>query len=397
MNRRPFVVLGAGREQGRLATKALEAGDSVLVLDRTPRPTGMPSGVRFETVDLIDVDAVVQIVSRVGAIGVSAGFLETPLPAALAARAALGHPPTVTPNAMRATLSKREMNDVARQLDVPTPSTWRSRAEVPPGIHLLVKPSDRGGQVGTGRVTTQSDLECAIMAARDVSRSGEILIQEWIEGPEINAVGLRADDGTFTCVQSSRKRISQDVAVAVEHAFPPDSADHESKILVLMRRLADELVPDGGALFCQFVIGADGPMLVDLGVRLPGGMMDLVVLHATGLDLIAAERRWASGLSWSVPTVGRRDPCVLVRFLVSDPGPIPSGRQVLPLDSMPQLPPSIRLVDAYSNRAITRPAVDASDRYLVIVASGDEAASIRRDVDQVDDLIRRQVRMWPRS
>lgn len=389
----PLVILGASREQVLLAEACRDQCHEVVMLDMFPRPERLPPWINYRQVDLLDVPKVVQAVEREGAIGVSSGFLEAPIPAMIAARQVIGVPGFPNPTAVAATMSKEQMGNIARSVGVPIPRSY-SPSDVPRNETLLVKPADRGGQVGIRRATSTHEVDEAIEFARQASRTGEVIVQDWIDGTEINVVTFRGANGELQSVQSTRERLSHDLPIATKHIYSSEHHFYSATVDVYARALGERLVPTGGVLFSQFVVGSDKAWLLDCGVRLPGGLMHLIVLYSTGIDLLSAECQWASGKPWNAQAVIEPSECVHIQFLISSPGPIPSGRHVQELPAGELVGACVKSVLLFSDRLVTRQARDASDRHVAIVAAGNDCTQVAVDSGKAKLQALREVNLW---
>ena len=389
----PFIVLGSSREQVLFAEACRGERGNVVVFDRGTRPSRLPSWIDYRQVDLLNVPEVVQAVLDEGATGVSSGFLEAPIPGMIAARQALGIRSIPSPEAVAVTLSKSMMEDLARSVGIPVPRSYEPSESYGRGP-LLVKPSDRAGQAGIRRASNRDEVKEAIAYARQFSRTGKVIVQDWVDGIEVNAVTFRGPSGNYKSVLSIRERLSGEIPIATRHVYSPRSQQSLATVESYSRALSERLVPSGGVLFSQYIVGSNGVWLLDCGMRLPGGLMHLVVLHATGIDLLSAECQWASGKSWETRVSRESKECVIVHFLTSTPGPIPHGLRVQQLSEADIVGNNIQSILVFSDRPETRPAIDSSDRYVAIVAAGNNCEQVSDDLDRAKSQVLQQVSSW---
>lgn len=388
-----FIVLGSSREQVLFAEACHGEQRDVVVFDRGLRPNRLPSWIGYRQVDLLNAPKVVQAVLDEGASGVSSGFLEAPIPAMIAARQALGIRSIPSPEAVAVTLSKSIMGDLARSIGIPVPRSYGPSETYGRGP-LLVKPADRAGQVGIRRASNRDEVERAIAYALQFSRTGEVIVQDWVDGIEVNAVTFRGPSGTHQSVLSIRERLSGEIPIATKHVYSSKSQQSLATVDSYSRALGERLAPSGGVFYSQYIVGLDGVWLLDCGMRLPGGLMHLVVLHATGVNLLSAECQWASGKSWDTRVSTEPKECVQIQFLTSTPGPVPHGLRVDQLSETDVVGNNIQSVLVFSDRLATRAAVDASDRYVAIVAAGDDCGQVADDLDTAKSQVLQQVASW---
>jgi cysteine synthase A len=155
-----------------------------------------------------------------------------------------------------------------------------------PGLAFpcVVKAPDRQGQRGLTFVRAAEELRPALEEARAESRSGAVLVEEVVPGPEltVNAFSL---DGRFVPLAVTDRLTAEPPAfgVALAHVWP--SAHDTDAAVETARAAVEALGIRNGPSYTQVRLGADGPVVMEVAARLGGGHDAELCEAATGVDL----------------------------------------------------------------------------------------------------------------
>jgi biotin carboxylase len=206
-------------------------------------------------------------------------------PVGIAARVAerlrLAHPLDAATAA--AATSKTRQRELFAAHGVP-----HARAFLPddPGLRFpcVVKAPDRQGQRGLSLVRESGELEAALAEATAESRSGGVLLEELVDGPEVtvNAVFV---DGMPTVLTVTDRELADPPAfgVALAHVWPSRAATPGAVDAALAAARA--LGIRSGPVYVQVRIGAEGPRVMEAAARLGGGHDAELCEAALGVDL----------------------------------------------------------------------------------------------------------------
>jgi len=206
----------------------------------------------------------------------------------------------------------------------------RYRAISQVGFPAVLKPADSGGQRGIFRVDSLDDVEAHLHEALSASPSGEAILEEYVEGTELNGIVIARGGQATTLTLSDRLRPPGiGFGVGWVHVYP--SSVYGDQLEACERtaaRAVRALGLETGIAFPQLIAASDGRVvLVECGARVHGGQMADLVRHAVGVDLIEVALRMALGES--VPddlVAAKRHQPLAIRFLTAQPGPLPTGR-----------------------------------------------------------------------
>ncbi|MBY0318380.1 MAG: ATP-grasp domain-containing protein [Reyranella sp.] len=182
---------------------------------------------------------------------VPATFRFADLPAAQAARAALGFPLVVKPVAGSGSVNVRLHRD--------------ERSFLPHVEQLLATKSNERGQ--------------------PVEAGG--LVQAFVEGAEFSVEAIGFGNRIETLGVTKKYLGEPPTFLEVGHDFPAGIPSHVERQLCEHARLSLEAVNlRSGPSHIELRLGADGPNTIEINPRLAGGMIPVIMAHALGMDVL---------------------------------------------------------------------------------------------------------------
>ena len=156
-------------------------------------------------------------------------------------------------------------------------------------LPVIVKPTDRSGSLGVQKVERKEDLAPAIAKAKALSMSGQVIVEEYIEGREIS-VEMISQNGVHHALQITDKTTTgAPHFVELGHHQPSIlPAEMQTRIFAITRKALDALGLTHGASHSEYKITADGRIVViEIAGRMGGDFIgsDLVQL-STGYDFL---------------------------------------------------------------------------------------------------------------
>jgi biotin carboxylase len=277
-----ILILGGGTMQLPAARIARRKGWKVFVAAKSIDPAVRGLADEALEVDLQDRDAMVtaalQLRERHGLQGVfTAGTDFSTTVAWVAEKLRLpGIPYGVSLNAT----DKSRMRARFRAKGVPCPRffTVERQPQAGPaegfGFPLVVKPVDNMGARGVRRVDRAEDYSGAVEMALGQSRSRRVIVEEYMEGPELSLDAVVFRGQATVCGVADRHIFFPPYFVEMGHTMP---SDQEPELL----RQAEEVFLDGiralgirnGAAKGDIKLTPAGPAVGEIAARLSGGYM----------------------------------------------------------------------------------------------------------------------------
>jgi biotin carboxylase len=336
MRGKTVLFVGAGRHQRRAILRAKELGLRVVGVDRNPDALGLQEVDVAEPVDFTDVAGVTEVARRYSVDGVVAVSADRAVPVAAAVAEELGLPGIGTDVAHVMT-HKIAMRRVLADAGVPQPRFAAIRnlqearlAADTVGFPAVLKPTDSGGQRGVFRVGSTDELDAHLHAALAESRTDEAILEEYVEGLELNGLAVARDGEVIPLTLSDRLRPpGVGFGVGWIHVYPTTIfADALARAEEVVVHSVKALGLQNGVAFPQLLIGEDGEVrVVEVAARIPGGEMASLARHAVGVDLVEVALRLALGEPVPDELVRPKfSQPLAIRFLTASPGPLPTGK-----------------------------------------------------------------------
>ena len=399
---RTVLFVGAGRHQRRAIVQAKALGLRVAAVDRNEQAPGLAEADIAKIVDFADVDAVLRSTRRLridGVLTVSADRA-VPVVAAVAEARAL---PGIGSETAHLMTHKVAMRRRLADAGVPQPrfAAVRNLAETrraadAVGFPAVLKPADSGGQRGIFRVESLDEVDVHLHEALAASPTGEAILEEFVDGIELNGIVVARDGEMIPLTLSDRLRPPGiGFGVGWIHVYPPTIPPEQlTEAEELAGATAHALGLRTGIAFPQLIAARDGRVVVvECAARIPGGQMADLVRVAVGVDLVDLQLRMALGdpLPDELVRPHFSQP-LAIRFLTASPGPLPTGRvaRVGSLDKVLAFPGVVQAEVYLQPGEVIRPVRLDGDRRGYVLATGDtnlaaleraEAAATLLDVE----------------
>jgi len=373
MRGKTVLFVGAGRHQRRAIVRAQELGVRVVAVDRNADAPGLAAADVGEVVDFSDVPEVIEVGRKHAVDGVMTVSADRAVPVVAAVAEELGLPGIGTDVAHVMT-QKIAMRRLLAEAGVPQPrfaaardlASARAAAETV-GFPAVLKPADSGGQRGIFRLESTDDLDAHLHAALAESAEGEVVLERFHEGLELNGLVVARNGEAEVLTLSDRLRPpGVGFGVGWIHVYPTtifgDALAEAERVAAHATRA---LGLHDGIAFPQLLVTDEGVLVVEVAARIPGGQMADLARHAVGVDLFEVAVRQALGEP--VPDALARPQAqqpLAIRFLTASPGPLPTGR-VTAIGSL--------------DRVLAAPGVVQAETYLQV---GETIRPVRLDGDR---------------
>jgi len=142
------------------------------------------------------------------------------------------------------------------------------------GVPCVVKPVDSMGARGVQLVTSMKDLGLALLAAGKHSRSGRVIVEEYIDGPEFSLDAIVDNGQVHRMGLADRHIVFSPYFVEIGHSFPTrvDSAQVEA-LWAEFEKAIQAIGIVRGAAKGDLKMSLKGPVIGEIAARLSGGYM----------------------------------------------------------------------------------------------------------------------------
>ncbi|PAU92852.1 carbamoyl-phosphate synthase small subunit [Aliifodinibius salipaludis] len=287
-----FLVLGIGNAQADLIR--MLSGDHVIhAVSYSSEGAGKEFVDTFEQIDIKDEQSVFKYAKLEGidiiySVGSDLGMVT----AAIVSNK-LKLPSFITPEIARVCHNKDLLRARLSTLD------WNVKYRVLEGTSdmtefsypFILKPVDSQGQRGVFLIKNRRDFVEKFSTSLRYSKSKRLIVEEYIEGPEIS-INAYIVDGEICFSFISDRIVWSEFSGGIinKHRFPSQFMTEESKSRIhqLMVEVTDRIGIKNGPVYFQIKLkGNKEPKLIEVTPRLDGCHMWRLIKHATGVDLLA--------------------------------------------------------------------------------------------------------------
>jgi biotin carboxylase len=292
-----LMILGASILQLPAILKAKEMGLQVLVVDMDKNAVGFNNADVCLQYSTLDIPTVVEVAKKYNVDGIMTLASDMPMRTVAAVAAALNIVGISEETALKAT-NKGLMRETLKKHNVPIPTFFRvnTYSEFLNSVRqlrgkIIVKPADNSGSRGVYLLNENYDKESVDYAfnyTKKFSRGGEIVVEEYMEGPEVSVETLCVDGEVHIIAITDKLTSGAPNFVEMGHSqpsmLPKDTIENIAKVTTAAIKAIGIL--DGPA-HTEIIVTNTGPKIVELGARLGG---DNITTHlvplSTGIDMV---------------------------------------------------------------------------------------------------------------
>ncbi|MCP5432783.1 MAG: ATP-grasp domain-containing protein [Alphaproteobacteria bacterium] len=264
------------------------------------------------------------------------------------------------------------------------------------GRTLVVKPIDSRGSRGVTRLDAQADAAFAFETAQGYSPSGRVMVEDYLEGPQISTESAIVDGRIATPGFSDR---NYEHLARFAPYFVEDGGDLPSRICERTRAEIEAVLAEtaaalglvNGTLKGDIVISDGRPHVIEVAPRLSGGYFaSHEIPLSTGVDLLGAAIRLAVGDLVDIETLRpvRARP-VVQRYKFVEAGEIVSIEGAEVVRRMPGIETLILHAKVGD---IVRPTTNTTSRAAMVLATGGCAGEARMRARAALDALRIRTR-----
>ncbi|MDV7750681.1 ATP-grasp domain-containing protein [Enterococcus faecium] len=296
--RKKLMILGASILQLPAIEKARDLGLETIVVDMNPEAIGFDiKGVKKEVISTIDAQAIVKAAKRHQIDGIMTLATDMPMRSVAAVAKEMNLIGIDEDTALKAT-NKAEMRKALQDGGVPIPKFFKVankkeyfQAVKQFSVPFIVKPADSSGSRGIFEVKDISDkkiIEDAYDYCRPFSRVGDVVVEEYMSGPEVSVETLSIDGVCHVIQITDKLTTGAPHYVEMGHSQPTRHNKETAEKIAEVARMANKAIGiKNGPSHTEIIVTSDGPKIVELGARLGG---DNITTHlvplSTGVNMV---------------------------------------------------------------------------------------------------------------
>jgi biotin carboxylase len=288
-----ILIIGAGVEQISAIKEAKKMGHFVIVTDMNPKAPGIKFADKFYEVSTTDAERNIEVAQKEQIDGVMTVCSETAVPTVAEVATRLNLQGFSPQTALFAT-NKEQMRKVVAQKGVRVApfvvagnlndtNAYFNEVEPP----WVIKPVDNSGQRGTSIIYDKKYIEQAFAYAKENSYSKKVLVDKFIEGPEIHiTMQIINKKAHFLAISDRITLDKNNFGIAVRHIGPSVlDAKTEYEVKQMCQNSIDAINLENGVATCEIILNNGIPYLMELAIRVPGGYLREVAQLLSGIDI----------------------------------------------------------------------------------------------------------------
>lgn len=289
------LVLGVGNAQVDLIQYLKANGWWVIGCSYRQEGRGLADLDEFALLNVIDVDGIEQFARTRNVDLVYTIGSDLAMPTVAAVSANLGLPSTVPAEVARLLQNKLHLREFLSRRNI-SPIKFhqvRTVSDLDAWSHFpaMIKPVDNQGQRGVFMAANLAEAQAGLESALLHSRSRTLIIEEFLEGPEVSA-NTFLSDGQTVFNEISDRLVVEGYAGGLPkcHVYPAQACTgwvyEATKALV--EDCNRELGILNGPVYYQIILTVDGPRIVEVTPRLDGCHMWRLIHTVCGVNLLDA-------------------------------------------------------------------------------------------------------------
>lgn len=321
------LVLAGGLPQIKLINDLKKRGIETVLLDGNDKAIARPYADKFYKAAIFDVEEVKNI-----AIKESVDFLITVCADQVLLVVAeisemLGLPCYIDYQTACNVSDKTYMKKIFKENSIPTSDyVQMSKLDTDLIKHLkyplVVKPVDAYSSKGVRKVTNEDELITYFEEASKISRSGDVIVEEFCTGEEIS-VDAFVEDGKvkILCVSNSEKINDKDRFVIFRGRYPVETSNKIlDEIQVVCQQIADAFGLVNAPMLVQMINNGENVSVLEFCARTGGNMKYLLIKHVCGVDVIEAVIDLTLGIKPDIKIHAPESKYVVNDFIYCNPG-----------------------------------------------------------------------------
>ncbi len=244
----------------------------------------------FDVINILDEEAIIRHIrdNQIDVVYSTGSDLAMPVACRISER--LGLPHFVSSraayicnhkNAMRSALTAECEGNIPFQV-------MSEIAPVTVGFPAILKPSDSQGQRGIFKIASQAEFEAHFEEAKHFSREGKVIVEQYVDGPEVSVNGYMVNGALRFLVASDRDTWPEYTGLIHRHIVPGSAFSQEAaeRMKSVVQDACSRIGILNGPVYFQIKVSGDRPYIIEMTPRLDGCHMWNVLERATGVNLM---------------------------------------------------------------------------------------------------------------
>lgn len=324
-----LLVLGASLAQIPFIKSAKKMGCFVGIVDYNPSAPAVEFADEYYECSLLDVDGVLKSAKEFRADGITCGTSDVGVLTAAYVCKDL-HLPGLSIETATKVKDKGAMIQAFRDCDVAHPyyqvvDSLNETIQI--NYPIITKPVDNSASRGIYIAHNETELKYALQNSFSCSKSGRVIVEEYLDGPEVSVEILVQDGEPYVLQVTDKITSGEPHFIEMGHSqpsqLPPLDVDAIKK---LAYNAAKAVGIKNGCGHAEIKLTSKGPKMVEIAGRLGGDFITTVLLPiSTGINISEYEILRAIGEPKAFdPNSVIWNRGVAVKFIEAKPGKVKS-------------------------------------------------------------------------
>lgn len=321
------LIIAGGIPQVELIKQLKKRGIFTLLADGSPNAIAKPVADAFFHVDVFNTEAIKEIAIKEKVDFIITVCADQVLLVVAKVSEELGLPCYIDYVTSKNVSDKLKMKRIFVENNIPTTKYIEissfdldkiSQLKFP----LIVKPNDTYSSKGVRRANDLNELYKFYKEAKEISRSGNIIIEEFFEGEELSIDAfVQNGKAQVICISNSDKVKDKDRFVIFRGRYPSNINNNILiKINEITQKIADVFHLFNSPLLIQVLVNQDKISVLEFCARTGGNMKYLLIKYSSGIDVISATIDITLGENPDLIKRNKTFPVVVNDFIYCKPG-----------------------------------------------------------------------------
>lgn len=290
------MVIGAGFGQIPAINTAKELGLKVIAIDKNPKAEGMRIADFSYPVDVIDKKNALKIAKKHNISGVITMQSDLPVPTI----GYLNDHLNLTGISLEVALAcsnKVECRNRLAKFDCAQPKfqiikeiSEADQAVNKIGLPCVIKAPDSSGSRGVVKLKNKNDINTAFEEAKKYSRSGEIIVEEFVDGIEFGAQTFSLNGECKLVVLHNDTLSPPPYMIPVGHSFPFNKLNEEDEKIAKedIKRAVEAIGINDGPANIDVILDrkTNRVKIIEIGARIGATCLPELVSYHTGINWV---------------------------------------------------------------------------------------------------------------
>lgn len=325
--KKKLLILGVGRAQLDAIDCAQSMGCEVYAIANSSEGRGARKADHFAVIDIVDRQAVLAHAKQIGCQAIYSVGSDIAMPTVAYVAQELGLPCPVSFECATLLNNKGRLRQRMRESGLPTVGfqllSCGESALADTRLPAVVKPVDSQGARGVSVVRDAAELSAKVEAASSYSRSGQVIVEDYIDGPEFS-INMFLVDGQLRLAVHSDRYVDpkHPYTVVTGHGIPARIPEKiASQATELAKGVLQAVQLHNGPAYAQFKYDERGAHLIEATPRLDGCHLWRPIQAMYGFNLLEAALQLVLGDAPSAPeSLQPRYRQVRLDFALQEPG-----------------------------------------------------------------------------